>query len=409
MTRLTVIKRRSLHLIFEAIVRFWIRPIEAWLLPRLSQNSPSRFQRLLFWLASGCANVGRVAVLDVRLTVTRLTGPDWSVTYIGEGPSAEALGYALFPAPPEVNELPRAFLWQLPALISKSAKEGDLVVCELNEIIAIPPANSDVVFSTAAWIQQTLEDIDRPLDEILAAMNQTMRRHIRQLETQDFSYEFTQAQDDFDLFYHNMYLPYITARHSGKGGLINDYETLERIFRLGGLILVKQGQTAVCGMLCFRQKDTWRACEMGVLKGNFDVVKKGSNVALWWFMLDWARRQKARRFDFGSSRAQTANGPFKFKRQWGTRVYSRGHYTPWTFLGREVPAQLREHINAQGFITEVDGRCYRVLLLNPAETPEAVDLSGHLREAASCGLAGIVAFFGERRLSVIPCQKVEPA
>jgi hypothetical protein len=318
------------------------------------------------------------------------------------------LGHILFPTPPEPEEWPRAFLWQVPTLVRRFVRAGDLVVCELNEIVHLSPMGCDVFFVVPEWIKQILDEASRPIDEILGAMNQTMRRHVRQIERNGFSYVFTQAQEDFDLFYHRMYRPYITSRHGGRGAVLREYEAVLRIFRQGGLILVRQGSNAVCGMLCDLAGDTCRAWQMGVWDGDFDWVRKGANVALWWFMLDWARQQGARRFDFGASRAQTANGTFRFKRQWGTHVYpDRDVYTRWTFFGLMLPAELREHLNAQGFITEVDSKCYQVLLLGPGEKLDPANLAHQLSESTSYGLDGLAIPSADGRIHVLPCQGTE--
>lgn len=214
-------------------------------------------------------------------------------------------------------------------------------------------------------------DIACPVEDIVAGMNQNARCNLRGMQKQGFDYTFTQDQEDFDLFYHKMYRPYIHERHGAQAAL-SGYDSLCRQFRQGGLILVKRGQEPVCGMLCRVVGDTCEVDQMGVREGQFEQVRKGANYALWWSMMDWARRNDLRWFDFGASRAQTANGTFNFKRQWGTRVVSeRDVHTEWIFCGEELPPRLRHYLNEQGFISEVDDAHYRVGLLGLGE--ELVD------------------------------------
>jgi hypothetical protein len=403
MTMLEKAKRRVLRLVRRGIVRFWVHPLEYHIVPRLAVRRPTRLHVLLSRWALWCANVGRMAVLDLRVAVKRWEGMDWSAVYVGAGTSVEALGSALFPMPPETKELPHAFLWQVPALIRKLTGEGDLVVCELNEIVRLSPADVHVRFVVPVWVRQILEEIGRPMGDILAAMNQTMRRQIRRVEAEDYTYVFTQAQEDFDLFYYRMYLPYAQTRFEGRSAIVHDYETVYDHFARGGLILVKHGRDPICGMLCLLADDTCIAGDMGILDGQFELVRQGASVALWWFMLDWARRQRARHFDFGGSRAQTANGVFNWKRQWGTTVRAfEEQYTQWSFYGQNLPAPLRQHLNAQGFITQVDGRHCRVTLLGPIETLGETEVTSQLEGAARYGLTGLAMISADGQMRVLP-------
>ena len=277
------LRRRALQLVdlvHRGIDRFWIHPLESQIIPRLESGKQNRLRSVSLRWASWCANVGRIAVMDLRVGVKRCAGSEWTVTYIGDGTSIAALCTILFPEPPKVNELPRVFLWQVPALVQKFSDEGDLVVCELNEIVRWSPNGLTTSFVVPRWIKQVLEEIDRPMDNILASMEKAMRRNVRLFEKQGFSYLFTQSKEDFDLFYYRMYLPYIRLRHEGQGMSLDDYETVHKLFMEGGLILIKDGQDPVCGGVFSLDGDMCIGQVMGVLDGDFDLVKRRVNVAL---------------------------------------------------------------------------------------------------------------------------------
>lgn len=175
--------------------------------------------------------------------------------------------------------------------------------------------------------------------------------------------------------------------------------------KFGGVILVMQGQEPVCGMLCYLRDGECEAMEMGVLDGRFELVKQGSNVALWWFMLDWARRQNTHRFDFGSSPAHIINGTFNFKRQWGTRVVvDKRRYSRWSFFCKDILPQLRERLNSVGWISEVGDRHYRVLILDSNVTSDAAAMRDWLDDAAKCGLDGVLTISTTGEKQIIPTQ-----
>lgn len=395
-------KDRALQLVFQSIVRFWVHPLESRIIPRLESARQTRINSTFLKWFSWWANAGRVAVLELRVDVVRWVGSEWSVTYIGDGASTEYLNTILFSETPKTEEFPQVYIWQVPGLIQRFSGEGDLVVCELNEILKWSFDGLNTFFIGLPSIIQVLEGIDRPLEEIMSSMNQTMRRRVRQLETERFSYIFTQEKEDFDFFYYRMYLPYTNLRHHGQGMILNDYETTLNYFKQGGLILIKDGLDPVCGMLCLLEGDMCHALQMGVLDGEFDLVKRGVNVALWWFMLLWARDQGAQKFDFGISWAQTSNGVFNFKRQWGTRVYlNQLVSTRLSFYAQVLPDKLRAHLNTLGNITIVDGKFYQLILLNPKETSTTTDYTRELKHAESCGLAGLVLISDNSKLQVI--------
>ena len=392
---------RAVNFVHHGIARWWVHPLENQVIPRIKSGQPSRSRAFTLRWLSWLANIGRIAVLDLRLQVRRWFGPDWAVTYIGEGESIEAIRTILFPEAPDIEEIPNTFLWQVPGLLRKYTGQGDLVVCEINELIHWSPGDWKVFFTVPQWIKQVLEDIERPLEDILSDMNQSMRRKIRRLDSEEFTYVFTQEEEDFDFFYNRMYLPYIPARHQGQGMVLREYESIHNLFSEGGLILIKDCLEPACGMVCVFKDDTCVACQMGVLDGEFKRVQRGVNVALWWSMLDWARSQGASRFDLGGSRAQISNGGFNFKRQWGTRVCKQEDlHTHWSFYGTNLPTKLTEHLNSLGIITHFNGDFFRVIINNPADPADIGDLSREKKQAAACGLSGLMLFSnrGDRKI-----------
>ena len=408
LSNLKYLALKLVHLVHRGIDRFWIHPIESNIIPRLESARQTRLNFALLKWFSWWANLGRVIVMDLRVDVKHLVGSEWSVTYIGGGKSLEVINTILFPESPKVNELPRVFLWQVPALIRKYTGEGDLVVCELNEIVRLSPIGQNTSFVMPLFIKQILEEIDRPMENILASMNQTMRRNIRKLEKQGFSYIYTHEKEVFDLFYYRMYLPYITSRHQGQGMIIDDYESTLNTFTNGGLLLIMDGQEPVSGMICQLKGEICVARIMGVLEGEFDFVRRGTNVALWWFMLLWARKQGAHQFDFGGSRAYTSDGVFNFKRQWGTRVIPyKGIYAHWSFYTQKLPENFQEYLNKLGLITSLDGKFYRVILDGPLEFSSTMDIPREISLADKCGLEGLAVLSVQGKLQIIPRSRIE--
>lgn len=395
------IKRTALSIIHSGISHFWVQPLEDRIIPRLEKNT-GWFPTLLLKLASWWANAGRVIVNEMRLLKKRWIGREWSVTYIGNGKNSELICGFLFPNAAEEVESRHIFLWKVPALVRKQVAQGDLVICELNRIIRLSAGSGiDISFTTPQLIQQVIDDFDRPLDQTMMSFQHPTRQRIRKLRMQGYSYEASHSDQEFDWFYHRMYIPYTKERHTGQSMVLCDYDFLKRLFNKGALILIKKDGEPVAGGIRYLEGHTCIAYIMGVLDGRFDLVKQGCNVALGWFGMQWAHQQGARRYNMGSSFPLTANGPFNFKRQWGTRVYpEKGNNEQWSFLGRNLSERMCAHLNRLGLITEIAGKYYQVLLSGPSEPVDEEKLADQLHHASRSGLAGIAVIYpgGESRL-----------
>jgi hypothetical protein len=275
--------------------------------------------------------------------------------------------------------------------VRKHSREGDLVVCELNQIVRLSPAGTDVFFKLPQIIKLVVPGIDRPTNEILADFQEHNRSRILRLERQGYSFETTHSKADFDLFYHRMYLPYISDRHSGRSAIICSYDHVYHYFHDGVLILIKKDQEPIAGGVCQVYGDNCRGFHMGVLDGRYDLVKQGTNVALWWYSLLWGREHGARRLVLGSTLSLTTDGVFIFKRNWGAKIEKEPeNHIQWSFFGKDLPTNLRDHLNGLGFITEMAGKYYQVLL-NDISTPlDESKLAKQIQGLDRSGIAGIV-------------------
>jgi len=359
-------------------------------------------------LVSWLANAGRVLVLNLRVNVFRLKGQEWTITYIGAGTEFEYLSCILFPDEPLLEELPRVFLWKVPALIQQLSSKGDLVVCDLNKNLCWLPRGLSTSFIVPPWIRQVIEGIDQPPEKILASMSKNRRKKIRRLQEQPFCVEFSQDKQDFDQFYYRMYLPYVRERHEGQGLILVDYDSALKKFLRGGIILIREGHEPIGGLLYRQEGDTFYASYGGVLDGDYDIVKRGVQLRLDWAFIQWAHKQGARRIDFGSTRALTSDGVFEYKRQMGRSrvILQRFIYDLWSFYADRLPDELLEHLNSLGLITVVGDEYYRVLLLNPGESFRPGKFTREIKDAAACGLNGVAINSDSGKLQIIPNSQV---
>jgi hypothetical protein len=368
------------------IKRRWVHPLNNLAL-KLTAKQESWARNGLIRAIIIASQLGRLAMTMLRVNVKRLKGPDWTIVYLGEEFSVEELRHVMFSSPAGVDHLGRVFLWQVPALVRKFVNDGEFVVCELNRLVPWHP-QARYVCTVEPWVKQIL-DIARPLDDILAGMNQNMRRNIRKLQRAGFSYRFTREPADLDLLYHQMYLPYITSRHEARA-IVAKYYEVEYILDKGGLIMVEYQGQPVSGMGCKVLGDTCHADVLGVHKDRFDLAGRGAIPSVFWFMLDWAKGKGLRSFDLGGSRARLADGVFNFKRQWGTHLGAPlTPHTNWTFIAERISPNLCRFINTQGFLGRLDGKWQVVMFETPEVHLSPEEIKHTRRRAQQAGVADV--------------------
>lgn len=326
-----------------------------------------------------------------RLPAYRLAGRACSLVFVGREHGLLELSQALFGGDEAGRqELNRVALWRLPAHARQWLNEGvDLVVCESSRIF---PWHFEArfVFSVPIWVQQVLP-IPDALEQLLTGYDrQGIRHNIARAQRDGFGYRFSRDEADFELFYHRMYLPFISARH-GALAMITDYDRQkEHRFKRGGLLLITRQGEPVAGSLCYIDGETCYSLEGGVLDNDPDIIGRGINALHFWYTLQWAREQGAKVLNMGGSHAWTSNPAFGFKRRWRSEVTGLKEIrADWRFLAGDLSAAMRERLNAIGFISEIQDRHYLVQLHAGARAKEIC--RRELDEARKQGLAGVIA------------------
>ncbi len=325
-----------------------------------------------------------------RLPAYKLTGSGWRVVFVGREQSLQQVRRLFFDPPADPQPLERVALWELSARARGWLREGAaLVVCELSRRHPGRP-RAALTFTALPWVQQILT-LPAVLANLTAGSDRRgMRNKINRAQKAGFTYRFSQATPDFDLFYQRMYVPFVKARHD-ELALVTPYPKLKRWLTSGGLVLVCRDDTPVAGAICHLANHTYYSLEGGLWEAEASLFQQGLHSFNTWCELLYAQSRGVKFFDMGGSRAWRSDGPFAHKRGWGARVARRKRiYGEWTFLADDLPPALRERLNRLGFITERDGKFLGVVVCpGPATVtgPEARDL----RAAAQAeGLEGVI-------------------
>jgi hypothetical protein len=280
-------------------------------------------------------------------------------------------------------------VWQLQARTEQWLTEVDLVICELSRIHPWRP-QAAISFVVPVWIEQVLE-LAEPIRSLISGDKRAHLRHqINRLERAGFSSCFSQNSEDFDLFYHHMYLPFVRSRHEDLALVASYQDQKENWFNRGGLMLAVQNAKILAGTLCYIANDTCFAVESGVLEADPRLFQQGVNTLLLWYVALWGQSQGAKVFDMGGSHAWRSHGSFTFKRRWGAKVIRRRRiFATWTFLAQYLSPALQTHINKLGFISEIDNKFYTILLEDKPIYLKLPDRQFNTTETAQeLGLAG---------------------
>lgn len=306
---------------------------------------------------------GYVYVLNSlpRVDAYRVVGPRWTIVYIGANLYFEELLRALFPEGAQPVRLGRVPLWRVRRVAQRYLTQADLVVCGLGQqhpkrwLLDVPYA-----ITCPVWVNQVL-DIADPLDRLLEGRNRrNVRYHTNVALRAGFEPLWTRDWNDFEHFFHHMYVPHITRRH----GPLARLTTPERHWRdwidgHGELMLLKLGGKLVAGLsVCFRGRTCFLGDEGVAEDAGPEVLPLNVQTALKWFAVKRAKDLGMHQLMMGGSLARYSDPVFTSKRWWGASVVSRQRSADpeWTFLARTMPEPLAAHLNSLGLISFVDGK-----------------------------------------------------
>ena len=370
------------------IHNYWVKPLENYLRTRRldSNKGIAILLRTVIWLK----DLGWFLMTLGRVNVKAFIGKEWRVIFIQEDytHSEEELPHMLFPERPHVSLIDRTFIWKIPRMLPRLMRESDLVLCDINRVVRWKPKDAKHIFNVPPWILMELE-IDKSLDAIMAGMTGKRRWELRKLEKAGFTYEFSRNPSDLELFYFDMYVPYIRSRFNERA-IIGTFESKQSMFVDGGLVMVKYQGQSVAGLLGHVTGDTFNIGSIGVHRDHFDLVKKGAILALNWFAVQWARDEGLRYVNIGMTRARVFDGVFEAKRHWGVRV--RRHtldHTKWMFLVNTIGPQFGNYLNEAGFIAEEKGSYHCVVMKNEVFGPSDEELERVAKIVKQAGLSGV--------------------
>lgn len=228
-----------------------------------------------------------------------------SIIYNGDFDIEEVREFAFHGTEPKIN-----------------ARKMDIIIVLTNSLSSSSPANEFIAIPNE--VNFTF-DLSHQLETIFSKLNRRRRRSIQMLKKLGYSYEITDDDTKFRLFYDKMYCPYVSERHKPFVKL-ESFAYLKQLFKKGGLLLVKRDKTYVSGILfSLVNKTVWTPC-MGIFEEHAQDkhVTRTAGDALLYFLIIWAKEQGYNKINYGNSKPFLNDGVVRYKREWQMSVRQHG-------------------------------------------------------------------------------------
>src|SRR5215472_12383515 len=163
----------------------------------------------------------------------------------GPDPWAFDLPFRLFLDRPHQKMIGTVPLWRLSSTLQKMERDFDLVLARVDKFAA-----RSFFPSTYLRIPETI-DSGRVLPDNPASLlraSESLTRDIRVTRQNGLETSFSGLMDDFEEFFHSMYIPFMRARHGAVARIRNEI-TVRNYFRRGGLIWLNRGGERLAGLV----------------------------------------------------------------------------------------------------------------------------------------------------------------
>ena len=208
----------------------------------------------------------------------------------------------------------RVWLWNLRRAIREKGQGCALLLVTVRRpyLRLMRPGNSFVI---PAWVRG---EIAIPLGPSVTKQK-SVKSDLRRIRKNQLEFVVTKDPEQFNDFYHHMYVPHITQAH-GRSAFIWRLEAMARKFEECELLLVRKKEQSIAGILITYAKPTPRLWSLGVLNGDRRYLKDGAIGALLSFTFEHLERNGHRVADFGLTRPFLDDGGLRYKKKWGLTI-----------------------------------------------------------------------------------------
>lgn len=340
--------------------------VQRFLRRRLKPIRRLRLLRISLWIVEGCEAT---------------SGAPLSIFHAGRDPIDPYFARLIFGDTYHVREAGGTWIWNLSRAIRRRGRGCALAFVEIRKSDPEPLRMLEG-FHIPLWL---VGECDLPCPQsILKATS--VRSDLELIRRNELRSEITRDERHFDDFYENMYLPHVKRSH-GEGAQIRSYGEVKKSFENGELLLIKQQEQVIAGLLIEYRDGVPQLQNLGARDGNRDYLRCGGVAALYYFALSALADQGHEKVGFGGSRAFLDDGVLRYKRKWGHRIVGvRGRSLVLRILKYSPGATA--FLTAHPFIHQKDGALVAAVFDPSGHPASAKDLRRIERRYAHSGLAG---------------------
>ncbi|UCH13434.1 MAG: hypothetical protein JSV22_09990 [Bacteroidales bacterium] len=253
-------------------------------------------------------------------------------------------------------------VWNVYKHFKKNREDCDLVIVETNNFTENFAAKREG-FVLPRWFEMRIHT-----DEF----NNKLKKSdvARRIRKHSLSYEKRYTIDDFRLFYHRMYIPFIKGRHR-ESAVLSDYKYLQRRFKNSGVhigFIIKDGNP-VAGSFTEIKDKNYRLTGMGVLDGRDDIMRMGVSGAIYYFEVRDCIEKGIESISIGGTSPFITDGLTQFKLSLGGQAEDIKFFIKqyeW-FLFLKDSSALRNILKSNPFIHKINNHFYISVFVESAE------------------------------------------
>jgi len=258
--------------------------------------------------------------------------------------------------------------WRWNRSVRKSALEhgGSLELVETPGWLYSRLERTDSFF-IPSWL---MGEIDLSAPTILPLDRYSFNFEKKKIARNHLSSRLSTDPEEFDLFYHTMYVPY-TRKNHGEGAVIASYERLKKQQQNQKILFILQKGQAIAGCLIQFEGRRPHLLYMGVKDGDYAHIRAGAMGAIYYFGLLSLGSDGYSRAAVGWSRAFLNDGVLLYKKQRGACL-AESYPIGFRLKVAQASAGARAFLKNNPFLYVEKGKYYGALFID-----EGQQLSDH--------------------------------
>jgi hypothetical protein len=246
----------------------------------------------------------------------KTTKQEMQIMYFGRDFSRYYVKDLVFNNITEEKCMGKKWIWSTLKIAGKNYTNSSLLIAETGDFLA-KILKDKQEFYLPCWIQGEMEihsNIENPYRR-----NKSLKNDFRKIFKYNLSYELTNEQAQFNLFYHDMYVPFATKRYREKAK-ITDYYELKMSFNKGELLMVKMDSIPIAGILIGYKKKQPLLHVLGVKDCNPEYIGFGAIAACYYHSINHLKERGFSSLNLGSTRPFLRDGVLNFKKKLGLKL-----------------------------------------------------------------------------------------